>query len=249
MSSSVETCREVLRQKPYDRSSVATLEQFVTECAASNGNIYDFEIMKALLKLYNVYPDESKVEIVVSVLAMALMQLPNTDFLSLSCMVPLKNQRKEPLKTIFRSADCLERCKFGEFWDERNAESVKSLLSNVTNFDHVMRQFIFASIRSTFQNMPVEKFQRACGFKSAAAALVSGGEGVGGAEYSAFVASCGDAIESVNDVSVEFNQKGSAGVGGLRGGVKVGERNIAQQGRSIKYEEVVKFLDAVRSND
>ena len=156
-TSLTDSCKEILLQKAYERSSIKKLEEFIS-FGISNG-VYDFEISKGLLKLYNVFPEDSKVEIIANCLILSLMNYPSIDFVSLSCLVPSKLQKKDFLKGLFSSAERLESCKFTEFWGLRNSDGLKAHFNNVKGFDVAIRNFILGAIQQTCRNISSDKLQ------------------------------------------------------------------------------------------
>lgn len=219
----MESCRELIQQKPYDRSSIAPLEEFVASAIATEQ--YDFEIVKGLLKLYGVYPEETKTAVVANVLGLALMRLPSTDFLSLSCLVPGKLQNKETLKFIFTCADHLERCKFVEFWAVRNEEGVREILNNIKGFDQALRVFVLNSVQSVCRTVSQEKLQSMLGFSAAAAG-----------EYTAFVKRINGA--EVKDAVVSFASVAASGAAGTAQG--------QADGFVVKYENIIRHMELVQ---
>jgi hypothetical protein len=212
----MEACRELIQQKPYDRASIAQLEAFVASAVATEQ--YDFEIVKSLLKLYGVYPEETKVEVVANVLGLALMRLPNTDFLSLACLVPHKLQKKEPLKTIFVCADLLERCKLTDFWVQRADASVSGLFNGIKGFDRAVRGFAIGRAQAVYRNIPCEKLQAMLGFVTAG-------------ECTAFLKGC-DAVEGDGSGAVVVFARVAASAGSAK-----------PQGHVVKYEDAIRYME------
>ena len=222
MASIVESARELSLQKPYDKTTIAKLEEYVISIKKS-GDIYDFDVLKCLLKLYGVYPEESKSELIATILCLSLMKLPSTDFLCLACLIPAKSQKKEPLKTILQCADNLERCTFVEFWENRNNESMKTFTNSLNGFDSSIRKHIINSLQGTYRNISIEQFNKALGLTAT--------------ESAEFVKKC-DSIDNTNKDVVTFKIVTSDTV--------IGNVNVKQQNRSLRYDETIKFLDLVK---
>jgi len=215
----MEALRELVQQKPYDRTSIAKLEEFVA--SAVKNEQYDFEIVKSLLKLYGVYPEEIKIDVVANVLVLALMRLPSTDFLNLACLVPHKLQKKEPLKSIFTCADHLDRCQFVEFWTARNAEGTSALFGGVKGFDAAVRVFALSCVQATCRNISTEKLQAILGFTAAA-------------DFSGFIKG-NSSIEQGAGAVISFAALPASATG-----------NTTKQGHNVKYENVIRHMEMVQ---
>lgn len=128
---------------------MTALETYVTEQAAENK--YDFIANKALLKLYQCYPDLLSTEVVTKVLSLSMMRLPSTDYLVLSYLVSGQALSSDPsLVTLHSASDLLETGKFSAFWALRGDNKT---IFDATNFDQSIREYIIKNVSSTFKNM------------------------------------------------------------------------------------------------
>ena len=66
--------KTLIRTRPYETDTLQALESFVTTQSSSNGLIYDFEANKALLKIYQLYPEYFKPDLVANVFTLTLMR-------------------------------------------------------------------------------------------------------------------------------------------------------------------------------
>jgi hypothetical protein len=128
---------------------MTALEAYVAEQATDNK--YDFIANKALLKLYQCYPDLLSTEVVTKVLSLSMMRLPSTDYLVLSYLVSGKALTTDPaLATLHAASDLLETGKFSSFWALRGDNKD---IFDATNFDQSIREYIIKNVSSTFKNM------------------------------------------------------------------------------------------------
>lgn len=72
----------------YDQNELGPLEDYVNKQVAETAN-YDFESNLYLMKMYSLYPNTAKKDIVVKMLIKAMMNLPETDFTSLVYLIPV----------------------------------------------------------------------------------------------------------------------------------------------------------------
>lgn len=142
------------------------LETYVAEQVADNK--YDFIANKALLKLYQCYPDLLSPEVVTKVLCLSMMRLPSTDYLVLSYLVSGQALTTDPSLVILHTAsDLLETGKFNAFWTLRGDNKA---IFDAKNFDHFIREFIIKNVRSTFKNIKVDMLCGLLGLSSGALA-------------------------------------------------------------------------------
>eukprot|EP00747_Dinoflagellata_sp_TGD_P164613 gnl/TRDRNA2_/TRDRNA2_184777_c0_seq1.p1 gnl/TRDRNA2_/TRDRNA2_184777_c0~~gnl/TRDRNA2_/TRDRNA2_184777_c0_seq1.p1 ORF type:complete len:220 (-),score=62.61 gnl/TRDRNA2_/TRDRNA2_184777_c0_seq1:55-714(-) len=108
---------------------------------------YDLEANLAILKLYLLQPDETKVEIIEGILLKALMAFPATDF-SL-CMFQIPQKYHTNLRDPVKLAQQLEMAKFKAFWKE--AESVE-ILATAKGWETAVRTFIAGVVSATYRS-------------------------------------------------------------------------------------------------
>ncbi len=150
----------LLETAPYEESTILELEAVVTHFARTN--TYDFNVIRALFKSYQVNVNSAKVETVCHGLMIALMRLPSSDFLSLSYLIPHKFGSHSDVVLLLKCADLLERGKFGEFW-ELYVSVPDSFFGAAVGFVDVVRIFILANMRDTFRTVPCIYFQNSLG--------------------------------------------------------------------------------------
>jgi len=160
-----EDLSQLLETSRYDVAILPKLEAHVEEqCKAQ---AYDVDVCLATLKLYQFNPSELKEPMVAKILIKALMNLPNTDYLACTYLVPERVQEAEPIKTITAVASLLETCSFRAFW-----EAVKplraDLLSAMPGFDAAIRAFILRTFEITYQSVPTSHLRASLGFDSEA---------------------------------------------------------------------------------
>ncbi|KAJ1555599.1 Eukaryotic translation initiation factor 3 subunit K [Cladochytrium tenue] len=154
----------------YNPDNLGALEDYVREQMA--GNTIDRAANLAVLKLYRFNPDLVNVATVVSVLALSLANLPETDFLLAMCLLDASTAEHPAVKRMARLQDLLEGCRFKEFWealaedeeedDDENDEEeqeervrVKDVLADFPDFDTRVRRFVSATLALTFRTVPL----------------------------------------------------------------------------------------------
>lgn len=110
-----ETIVGLLEHSAYNPGIVPQLEAYVN-AQASNSQQYSFEANRTLLKLYQFFPHLADENYISLVLFLTIVEFPSTDCTALCCLIPEKNQSREPCATLIRCADLLETCQFSQFW-------------------------------------------------------------------------------------------------------------------------------------
>lgn len=144
--------------------STPKIAQLLDECGRYDANIlpdlqehldrqlktstYDLDANLALLKLYLLYPEEAKVDVIERVLLKALMAFPATDFHL--CMYQIPEKYHTQLKEVIQLAQWLEMAKFTKFW--KDAEAVEAL-GQATGWQDAVRSFIGGVISSTYRSI------------------------------------------------------------------------------------------------
>ena len=114
-----------------------------------------------MLKLYQFHPEQLKVPTVAKILIKALMNLPSTDFLTCTYLVPERVLDEAPIKDVCTVANLLETCSFREFWG-----AVEPLRKEVpADFDAAVRAFILATFEITYQSVPRAHLLASLGLK------------------------------------------------------------------------------------
>lgn len=113
-----DTIVGLLEHSAYNPGIVPQLEAYVdAQCAVGKDKApYYFDANRTLLKLYQFFPHLANEGYISLTLFLAIIEFPSTDGTALSCLIPEKNQSREPCATLVRSADLLETCRFYEFW-------------------------------------------------------------------------------------------------------------------------------------
>ncbi|CAM9477984.1 unnamed protein product [Phaeothamnion confervicola] len=168
LPTSYEVIRPVVEHEFFDHRSVPQLEAYVTEQVSTN--TYDFEANKALLKLYQFFPDLCKDNIVALVLAKAFMNLPSTDMAALLCILPKQQAAREPAQTLVRCAEAMETARFSDFWGLIRAEEAADFVEDVPGFADRARRFVVGALAPLFQDVTKEYFEGCVGLSGEALA-------------------------------------------------------------------------------
>jgi hypothetical protein len=91
----------LLESGAFSAESIPQLEKHVKD--QSTGSVpYHYAANRTLAKLYQFFPDCNNDSMLASLLALALLQFPQTDILALLCLIPEKSQESEPIATVIR---------------------------------------------------------------------------------------------------------------------------------------------------
>jgi len=155
--------KALLAASRYDPAILPQLEAFVeAQCAEQT---YDIDANLAILKLYQFHPAELKTPIVAKILVKALMNLPQTDYLACTYLIPERVLDEEPIKTVAEVAALLEKCSFRDFWLQV-APLRKELLAGTPGFDTAVRDFILRTFEITYQSVPATHLRASLGLES-----------------------------------------------------------------------------------
>lgn len=147
----------LISDAPYDINTVKALEEHVN--SQSVGRIkYNADVMKGLLKAYQVLPEISNVDLVGNVLILSLMELPTTNYLALSYIVSPKLWSNPRLAVIKSCANFLERAQYTEFWSKYSDNT--EVFDRVRGFVSSIRQFIAGSLRETCTSLSKQVFSQ-----------------------------------------------------------------------------------------
>mmetsp|Transcript_80132 Transcript_80132/g.201608 ORF Transcript_80132/g.201608 Transcript_80132/m.201608 type:complete len:216 (+) Transcript_80132:73-720(+) len=130
----------------YEVSSLPKLEEFLQE-QLSKGT-YDLDVNLAILKLYLLFPDECKVEVMEGILLKALLAFPAADF-SL-CMYQIPEKYHQSFREVVQLAQQLEMAKFKSFW-KMAAET--EILNQVTGWRASVQKFIAGVVSATCRSI------------------------------------------------------------------------------------------------
>mmetsp|Transcript_4814 Transcript_4814/g.7221 ORF Transcript_4814/g.7221 Transcript_4814/m.7221 type:complete len:228 (-) Transcript_4814:328-1011(-) len=152
---SFEKIASLLDSEPFSAHTIPKLEEYLEEQVQEEA--YDFAANKCLLRLYQFYPDLTNEHEVARIVAKAMMNLPNTDLLTLLYLVPDRLVLKEPFRTLMRCHECLEQAQLQEFWAAANLGS-NELLDGIPGFAKEMRKFMVHLLSATCQKYPAQDF-------------------------------------------------------------------------------------------
>eukprot|EP00310_Coccolithus_braarudii_P016000 CAMPEP_0183359440 /NCGR_PEP_ID=MMETSP0164_2-20130417/52212_1 /TAXON_ID=221442 /ORGANISM="Coccolithus pelagicus ssp braarudi, Strain PLY182g" /LENGTH=221 /DNA_ID=CAMNT_0025533549 /DNA_START=25 /DNA_END=690 /DNA_ORIENTATION=+ len=148
----------------YNPSLVPTLEAHV-RAQCDHTVAYDVDANLALLKLYQLNPHLCDVLITGKVLALALMQLPATDYLLATYLVPERVSEGELLAPLREVANLLESCTFRQVWAA--LEPIRStLLDAVPGFDAALREYMLTTMQITYQAIPEAHLRASLGLSA-----------------------------------------------------------------------------------
>ena len=159
------TAATLLEESRYDVAILPRLEAYVdAQCSSQS---YDLDANLATLKLYQFHPDQLKATVVVKILIKALMNLPNTDFLLCTYLIPERVLDAAPISSICSVAGLLETCKFREFWGAIGP--LQAELAAAPGFDAAVRSFILTTFEITYQGVPTAHLKASLGLTDDAA--------------------------------------------------------------------------------
>ncbi len=179
--SSLET---MISEKPFDLSTMKAIEDNVSAQKSGNAQ-YSFNANKALLKSYQCNGgDTIKPSFVIDVLVLGLMQMPATDFLELSYLIPSKliaskkgdNDENNSvdvnaISLVMKLANLLEQSKYTEFWTEMTTNAdTKASFTSINGFETAIRGYILANIAETFRNIKKSQLFSLLGYSNDEAA-------------------------------------------------------------------------------
>jgi len=143
----------------YDVEILPQLEEYL-EKQLKEGT-YDLEANLALLKLYLLYPEETKVRVYEGILVKALMAFPATDFAL--CMYQIPEKHHAALKRVDQLSQHLEMAKFKAFWkaaeEQVAAESGGEAagISRATGWQDAIRKFVCGVVSSTYRSIKCDQ--------------------------------------------------------------------------------------------
>ena len=70
----MEKIASLIKERPYESDTLQVLEAFVATEFASNNATYSFEANKALIKIYQAFPEHLKAELLANIFEMALIR-------------------------------------------------------------------------------------------------------------------------------------------------------------------------------
>jgi translation initiation factor 3 subunit K len=191
-----EAIRSVVQHEYFDHRAVPQLEQYLHDQVSSQ--TYDFEANKALLKLYQFFPDLVQPELVALAAGKAFMALPASDLTALLYIAPEACVQSEPVASLKKACDTLEAAQFAAFWEAVRSGEAAALAAKLPGFEQQARRVITSALAATFQTVNKQSLQKSLGFSSSS-------------ELEAYVASRGEsAVKLQGEHAVfernEFNQ-------------------------------------------
>ena len=107
-----ESVEALLAKSPYNVSNQAALEAHVDAQAKGDAPYY-MDANRSLLRIYQFSPQSANSSKIATILTLALLELPSTDVLALSYLVPERMQKSEVCAAVLKSANLLESCRSG----------------------------------------------------------------------------------------------------------------------------------------
>eukprot|EP00184_Porphyridium_aerugineum_P007698 CAMPEP_0184702712 /NCGR_PEP_ID=MMETSP0313-20130426/25245_1 /TAXON_ID=2792 /ORGANISM="Porphyridium aerugineum, Strain SAG 1380-2" /LENGTH=226 /DNA_ID=CAMNT_0027163275 /DNA_START=120 /DNA_END=800 /DNA_ORIENTATION=- len=148
---------DILQSRRYDPNALAELETYITEQVQGGLDKYDLDANMAVLKLYQFYPERRKIQVVVQIMAKAMMALPETDFLCGSYMIAPELQAQEPLASMMELVGLLETGMYEQFWAKcDNSSSLETVRKSVVGFDDGVRKFVMGVVGRTYASIQVD---------------------------------------------------------------------------------------------
>mmetsp|Transcript_5014 Transcript_5014/g.10411 ORF Transcript_5014/g.10411 Transcript_5014/m.10411 type:complete len:221 (+) Transcript_5014:159-821(+) len=144
----------LLETDRYNKDILPELTQCVQ--AQVDQKWYDLDINTAILKLYQFYPDADAgvvdLDVLLKILALALMRLPAADFKLCLYLVPSQYHLVDSVSQLTKLAEKLEACQFTAFW--QLLEKRPEVLAVVPGLEDALRRTIFDIVALTHQEIP-----------------------------------------------------------------------------------------------
>eukprot|EP00446_Apocalathium_sp_SHHI-4_P030730 CAMPEP_0177224428 /NCGR_PEP_ID=MMETSP0367-20130122/39013_1 /TAXON_ID=447022 ORGANISM="Scrippsiella hangoei-like, Strain SHHI-4" /NCGR_SAMPLE_ID=MMETSP0367 /ASSEMBLY_ACC=CAM_ASM_000362 /LENGTH=216 /DNA_ID=CAMNT_0018674465 /DNA_START=64 /DNA_END=714 /DNA_ORIENTATION=- len=134
----------------YEVASVEVLEEHLK--GQLERGTYDLDANLAILKLYLLFPGETKGDVLEAILLKALMAFPAADF-SL-CMYQIPEKHHASVAKVVELAQQLEMAKFKNFW-KLAAETKR--LSEVTGWQSAVIDFAVGVVAATYRSIKVDE--------------------------------------------------------------------------------------------
>ncbi|KAH8739897.1 hypothetical protein FG386_001714 [Cryptosporidium ryanae] len=130
----------------YDISFLEKYENCVKD-QISKGQ-YSLVNNLAVLLLYTIHPNRTKLEIVQDILLLSMIRGPiSPDFMACTYQIPLPIQNEPSIKEIIQFNELLTNCKFASMWIFlNNNDALKSKVSRIDNFYNSIRDTIIQNI-------------------------------------------------------------------------------------------------------
>jgi len=145
----------------YNPDNQPMLEDYVMQQVRDG--TYDLDGNMALLKLYQFYPNSVRYEIILRVLLKGMMRLPQPDFVMYKSLLSSLTD-PDMDKNVTRALEIhklLEKCRFGRFWEELQAEH--DMIIEFNGFEDAIRSYICGVISISFQRLSLENLKEFLG--------------------------------------------------------------------------------------
>eukprot|EP01071_Lankesteria_metandrocarpae_P000802 Lankesteria_metandrocarpae@DN1110_c0_g1_i1.p1 len=141
-----EALRDFYLDLQYEKNDLVGLERRVKEQVTTG--TYNQESNLTTLKYYGLYPDAYDGKVVASILILAMMRLPSTDFTEALYQIPQPRLVDSPIADVIELESGLERCEFQAFWKkvESSEPKLKALLYSAKSFRESIRNFIAETV-------------------------------------------------------------------------------------------------------
>jgi translation initiation factor 3 subunit K len=144
----------------YDVEILPQLEEYLEKQLKEGA--YDLEANLALLKLYLLNPEQTKVPVYEGILVKALMAFPATDFAL--CMYQIPEKHHATLKKVEQLSQHLEMAKFKAFWkaaEEQvaadNNDKEAAGISRAKGWQDAIRKFVCGVVTSTYRSIKCDQ--------------------------------------------------------------------------------------------
>lgn len=159
MSSTSSEIADILKTHgQYDAEIIGKLEDHLVRQVESDSQ-YDSHANRTLIKLYQFFPEQSKLEYIHLAELMALVNGGSVEFSSLGCIISEANKKDERFTTLIRCGDLLDSCQFTEFWSVFHSISSSSgdftlvaKLSESSKAIAELRKSILTTLSLTFKS-------------------------------------------------------------------------------------------------
>lgn len=169
MSKTADEIAALLKSDRFNPEIIPQLEAYlISQVQQSTSdapiNAYDFDANRALIKLYQFFPQQANSKYILLVESLALIYGEVTregshDFGSLGCLISESFKKNEPFPTLIRCADLLDSCQFTEFWSVFHSigsnsvdYEIISTLSSSNHAKNALRKYILQALSLSFKS-------------------------------------------------------------------------------------------------
>mmetsp|Transcript_7709 Transcript_7709/g.14533 ORF Transcript_7709/g.14533 Transcript_7709/m.14533 type:complete len:247 (+) Transcript_7709:468-1208(+) len=150
----------LLSTNRYSATIIPQLEVFVVSQATGNSE-YDFEANRTLVKLYQFFPQNAKMEYQLMVYLLAMMYGHDSDVGAIHCLIPEQVKCQDPFPLAITAVEHSDACLFANVFEtlstfkECNFESIQSLVQS-SKAVNALRTQIIEVLSLTFKNISTE---------------------------------------------------------------------------------------------